>query len=200
MPNLPISQLPQSTALQGDELFVDVQNGVTKYTTLDNLVGYASGSLVESAYISCYSEETQNLITPGVGQPATFTSTWVSKDINLVDQSKLVFVKKGTYKLNFIAQLGNSDNAVHDSYFWIKYNGNDFPFSTTRMTLQPRKNSSEPSGQLMTVAIVGVAQNDGDYIELYWTGDSTLNQLTYTDPVGQIPASPSIIASVVKVG
>jgi hypothetical protein len=33
MPNLPISQLPQATTLQGNELFVVVQDGVTKYTT-----------------------------------------------------------------------------------------------------------------------------------------------------------------------
>lgn len=45
MPNLPISQLPQSTALQGDELFVDVQGGVTKYTTLDSLAAYTTSSI-----------------------------------------------------------------------------------------------------------------------------------------------------------
>lgn len=43
MPNLPISQLPQSSPLQGDELFVDVQDGVTKYTTL-NSITYATGN------------------------------------------------------------------------------------------------------------------------------------------------------------
>lgn len=33
MPNLPISQLPEASPLVGDELFVTVQDGVTKYTT-----------------------------------------------------------------------------------------------------------------------------------------------------------------------
>jgi len=45
MPNLPISQLPQSTDLQGDELFADVQNGVTKYTTLDQVNNYVTSSI-----------------------------------------------------------------------------------------------------------------------------------------------------------
>lgn len=44
MPNLPISQLPQSSDLQGNELFVDVQGGVTKYTTLDQVTGYVTSS------------------------------------------------------------------------------------------------------------------------------------------------------------
>lgn len=45
MPNLPISQLSQSTALQGDELFADVQGGVTKYTTLDDVKNYVTSSI-----------------------------------------------------------------------------------------------------------------------------------------------------------
>jgi len=45
MPNLPISQLPQSTTLQGDELFVDVQGGVTKYTTLNAVKNYVTSSI-----------------------------------------------------------------------------------------------------------------------------------------------------------
>lgn len=37
MPNLPISQLPTSDTLTGSELFVTVQGGVTKQTTLNSL-------------------------------------------------------------------------------------------------------------------------------------------------------------------
>ena len=38
MPNLTISQLPQSTALQGDELLVNVQGGVTKKQTIQSIL------------------------------------------------------------------------------------------------------------------------------------------------------------------
>lgn len=44
MPNLPISQLPQSSTLTGAELFADVQGGITKYTTLNNIAGFVTGS------------------------------------------------------------------------------------------------------------------------------------------------------------
>lgn len=44
MPNLPISQLPLSDALTGAELFADVQGGITKYTTLNNMAGFVTGS------------------------------------------------------------------------------------------------------------------------------------------------------------
>lgn len=45
MPNLPISGLPASSTLQGDELFADVQSGVTKYTTLDEVKNYVTSSI-----------------------------------------------------------------------------------------------------------------------------------------------------------
>ena len=45
MPNLPISQLPQSSDLQGSELFVDVQGGVTKHTTLEEVKNYVTSSI-----------------------------------------------------------------------------------------------------------------------------------------------------------
>jgi hypothetical protein len=44
MPNLPISQLPPSDALTGAELFADVQGGITKYTTLNDIHGFVTGS------------------------------------------------------------------------------------------------------------------------------------------------------------
>jgi len=43
MPNLPISQLPSSSALTGNEVFAVVQDGITKQTTLDSIT-YAPGS------------------------------------------------------------------------------------------------------------------------------------------------------------
>jgi hypothetical protein len=43
MPNLPISQLPTSDPLAGDELFAIVQDGITKQTTLSSIT-YAPGN------------------------------------------------------------------------------------------------------------------------------------------------------------
>ena len=43
MPNLPISQLQQATALEGNELFAVVQDGVTKFTT-SQTINYISSN------------------------------------------------------------------------------------------------------------------------------------------------------------
>lgn len=166
--------------------------------SLDTLAD--SGSLVQSAYISLYSSASQQLAVSGAAQPVTYTSVWASKGISLVSGSQLVMEKAGTYQFNFVAQVENTENAVHDSYFWVKYNGSNFPNSATQMSLLARKNESTPSAQLMTVNIVGVAQNDGDYIELYWTGDSGTIKLNETPANGPVPETPSVIANIIRVG
>lgn len=194
MPNLPISQLPLSTTLQGDELFVDVQGGVTKYTSLDTILQY------HSQHISTYSSASQNLVTSGSEQPVTFTSVWSNKEIDLQDSNRFILQKPGTYSLNFSATVTNTDNAVHDAWFWIKFNGNNYPFSAKRMTVAPRKNADTPSSQQYNITIVGVSQNVNDYVELYWTADSSTVNLTYTTGNGIIPESPATIASIVRVG
>lgn len=159
-----------------------------------------TGSLVQSAYISLYSSASQQLAVSGAAQPVTFTSVWANSGVNLVSGSQLVMEKAGVYQFNFVVQIQNTENAVHDSYFWVKYNGSNFPNSATQMSLLPRKNESTPSAQLVTVNIVGVAQHDNDYIELYWTGDSDTIRLNETPANGPVPETPSVIADIIRVG
>ena len=197
-----ITQLNELTSPANNDLFavVDVSAQETKKVSYGNLTDSLSNTLVPSSYISCYSTQSQQLTTSGSAQPVTFTSVWTQKGVSLVSGSQLVMEKAGTYQFNFVAQVQNTENAVQDSYFWVKYNGSNFPNSSTQMSLQARKNESTPSAQLMTVNIVGVAQNDNDYIELYWTGDSDTIQLNETPSDGVKPETPSVIANIVRVG
>jgi len=80
MPNLPISQLPASDALTGAELFADVQGGVTKYTTLDDITAFSTGSVMITGSISGQTltftkgdSSTFNLyLTPGGAFPVNY--------------------------------------------------------------------------------------------------------------------------------
>ena len=93
MPNLPISGLPASSTLQGDELFADVQDGVTKYTTLDDISAFATSSLqlevnnltsVTSSYLTA--TDTGSLMVTGSISDHTLTFTKgdsTTFDINL---------------------------------------------------------------------------------------------------------------------
>jgi len=152
------------------------------------------------AWLSCYSTSSQQLISSGSAQPVTFTSIWTQEGVSLVSGSQITFAEAGTYEFNFVAQVENSSNTTYDAYFWVKYNGENFANSTTQMTMRPRKSSGLPNAQLMNVSIIGVALNDNDYIELYWTGESTQLSLAETPAFNGVPETPSIIASIKRIG
>ena len=195
-----ISDLNSVTTPTNSDLLAIVNNNETKKITYGNLYDGIRDGVVESSYISLYSTSSQSLAQSGSEQVVTFTSVWADQGISLVDGTKMTMDSQGTYQFNFVAQLSNSDNAVHDGYFWIKYNGVNFPNSTTRMTLQPRKSSTESSAQLMTMNIVGQNIVDNGYIELWWTGDSTSLSLEESPAFGPVPETPSIIADIIRVG
>ena len=99
---------------------------------------------------------------------------------------------KGAYSFIYTANVTNADNVIHYADFWIKYNGTDYPNSTVRVSVPARKNSTTPSRIPVTVQLLDVAVSDGDKIQLYWRGDSTLLSLDYETFGGAIPAQPSI--------
>ena len=69
MPNLPISGLPQASSLDGSELFATVQSNVTKYTTLDDVSNYVTGSFT----LNSSGSNTDDL--GGVGVRTLYTRT-----------------------------------------------------------------------------------------------------------------------------
>ncbi len=80
MPNLPISGLPPASSLDGSELFAAVQGGITKYTTLDEISTFGTGSFMVTGSISgpviTFTKgdgSTFNLnLTPGGGFPLNY--------------------------------------------------------------------------------------------------------------------------------
>jgi len=187
-------------SLTKDNIWIGDSNNRSIETSVSSLSTYLTGSLVKSAYISLYDTSSQSLITSGSAQVVTFSNSWGQSGITLVDGTKLTMENQGTYQFSFVAQITNSANAVHDAYFWIKYNGSNFPNSTTRITLPTRKDSGDASAQLMSINIVGQNVVDNGYIQLWWTGDSTTLSLEETPAFGPIPETPSIIANIIRVG
>ena len=91
MPNLPISGLPPAGALDGTELFAMVQDGVTKYTTLDSIT-YAPGTnyglfaqTANSTPVTATTTET-TLINGGIG-----TLSVPSNGFNIGDSFRAIF-------------------------------------------------------------------------------------------------------------
>jgi hypothetical protein len=153
----------------------------------------------EGGYGSFYSTQNQPILVVDVPQIVTLNNTYEASDVSVVD-NKILFGKAGTYQFSYVAQVFNSSNDIEHCEFWIKYNDVDYPNSATHITLLARKSSTEPSEQQMKLILTGTAQNDNDYIELYWQGSSVSLQLSYIPPGIDGPVgSPSVIANIMPV-
>lgn len=101
MPNLPISGLPPSLTLTGAELFADVQGGITKYTTLENIKNYVTSS------------------TPGLGGSGM---GWARYDDTQYTTSSFLTVVDGAAAISIPNNAGNIINTYINSAIPF-YNG-----------------------------------------------------------------------------
>ena len=149
------------------------------------------------AYGAFYSNVTQSIATDSTPQVVTSNNTYLNLNVNISGSGSIVFDYAGIYQLSYVVQVASLSNAQEDAIFWIKYNGNNFPHSTTQVSLQPRKDATTPSTQLMTLSLIGNAQNDNDYIELWWeTTNAAEVYLQEEAATANYPETPSVIVNI----
>lgn len=152
-----------------------------------------------TGYGSFYSNIDQPIAAINTPQAVIIGNTYEANGTS-TSGSRIYLDKAGTYQFSYVAQVYNMANSIEYSEFWIKYNGVNYPNSGTRITLAPRKSSTEPSEQLMSLILNGTSLNDNDYIELFWEATSTEIGLQHQPATIDYPATPSIIANIVPVG
>ena len=121
------------------------------------------------------------------------TSTSNGVYIDPTDQTKVVFVNKGLYNIQFSAQLLNFTTVEDNPTIWYRQNGVDVPNSAGIQEVAPKHGSSP--GACIVSWNMFVGAQAGDYIQLCYTSD-TGNTVIGTYPPGTAPvhpASPGVI-------
>lgn len=150
---------------------------------------------VTNTYGAFYATSSQPLDAPATAQVIELNDGWEDYGIYISGSSKLIIEKPGTYQLSAVIQLSNDSNQPEDAVFWLKFNGTNWPFSSTRTTIPAEKSSGNPSSQVIPMSFVGTSVAPGDYVELYWAGTSTDLTLKYypDDALGAVePDAPSV--------
>lgn len=164
-----------------------------------NATGGGGGLATPTGYGSFYSNVVQPIAAINTPQSVLIGNTYEANGTS-TSGSRIYLDNAGTYQFSYIAQVSNLANSVEYAEFWIKYNGVAYPNSGTRITLSPRKSSTEPSEQLMSLILNGTSISDNDYIELFWEATSNQVSLQYQPATAGYPATPSVIANIVPVG
>lgn len=149
-------------------------------------------------YGSFYDTTDQALVSANVEQRVRIATTLEHRNVDLVD-NKIVFRDAGTYSFTFSLQFTNAaSNTPNTAKVWLKYQGVVYPDSASYFAI-PTSKSGVPGELVGTVNFVATATGEDDYVEIFWTAESTDVAIATIDATGTIPASPGVILTVVQV-
>ena len=200
MPNLPISQLPSANTLTGPELFVTVQDGITKQTTFNdiNATFNAYTSSVQSYYLSAY--HTQSIFLTSSAY-TVYTMSYSNTDfaygisISGSDKSKIKIDHPGVYDIQFSAQIDKTNSSNHKLYIWLAKNSTNVSQSSTAVAVFGGSNEESVAAWNFYVSA-----SANDYYQLLMaTDDSNILLQADPSPSAGIPAIPSIILTVGRI-
>lgn len=114
--------------------------------------------------------------------------------------SRVVFANAGTYNIQWSGQFQNTDNSDHDVSVWLKINGTDLAGSTGFVSIPARHGSI--NGHIIAGWNYFITVTSGQYIEFYWSSDSTAVSLQFyaTGSNPTRPATASVIVTASQVG
>jgi hypothetical protein len=151
------------------------------------------------AYLSAVDTTDQPIVEAGTPQQLRIGTLVENKSITLESPGRIVFNDPGVYSFTFSIQFTNyENNVVNRASVWLKYQGNNYPNSTSHFDV-PAFRNQKPGELVGTVNFVATAVGDGDWVEIWWEGSSTnLRAETIESPNG-IPDAPSVILTVTQV-
>ena len=189
MPNLPISQLPELTAITSNAEFAVAQDGVTYRVK----AAYASSGNLHGAF---HSEVTQYSLSADTAFVMSAETTDYSYGVS-IDSSGIITVSSGgTYNLQFSSVFQKvQGGSIEFISVWPKVNNVNVPWSNTDISMANNNELIVASWNFL------LELNAGDTITLMWS--STSNQMemlaipTQTSP--DRPGTPSVIITVTQI-
>lgn len=147
-------------------------------------------------HIASFYDTTDQIASANTATAITANTTDISRGISVVSGSRFTVTRKGTYNVQFSAQLLNTDTAEHNISIWLRKNGNDVADSCTDITVPARHgsfNGAEVAAWNFFIDLLA-----GEYVQLMWSTPSTQVFIDYTAartaPVR--PGTPSVIVTI----
>lgn len=196
-------RLPNATPEYSRDYLNQLNNILRLYfNQLDNfeqaLISGNGGKFLSAPY-GAFQDTTTQVAVVNTATAMKLDTVDFANEVYISNGTKIRVNNAGVYNLQWSAQFQNMDNVGHDVSVWLRQGNDggtstDISGSTGVIGLSPRKTATD-FFHLITGWNYFVSLNVDDFIEIYWSTDSTLVEiLTY--PVGTTPTRPST-ASVV---
>ena len=141
-----------------------------------------------SPYGAFQSLADQTIASTTTAYAMTLDTTDYTNGVYLSNSSRMNVRNAGIYNLQWSGQFENTDSADHDVYVWLRKNGTNVVASTGLITVPSKHGSIDGHTIGGWNFFIELAAND--YIELYWSSDSTTVSLQFY-AAGTSPTKPS---------
>ena len=183
-----IKPLPNTEVLTDltDVLIVNRQNDGTQEIDLtSSVLNLAKQHFYGSFY------HTANQSTQGA---MLLNSTDISKGVSITNNSRITFAYPGVYNIQFSSQFIKTDSGSDPVEIWISKNGQDIPWSNTKLVLQG--NNEEHIAAWNWLVNITAA---GQYAEIKWYSPDTSMSLYAISASNGRPGIPATIVTATKV-
>ena len=189
MPNLPISQLPELTAITSNAEFAVAQSGVTYRVK----AGFASSGNLHGAF---HSEVTQTIGVANTEYAMSAATLDYAEGVTMVDNSKMTVLSGGTYNLQFSSVFNKTQGGtIQFVSVWVKVNGTNLPWSNTDVSMA--------NNNVYVIAAWNfvLELNAGDYVQLFWSSTTTDMEMVAILPQSTPtrPGTPSVILTLTQI-
>lgn len=190
MPDLPISQLPELTAITSSAEFVIEQAG----TTYKVRSGYTSTGKIYGVFTSTVTQTAVGRENTVIFMSAS-TEVVGTQGITVVNGSEFTVLSGGTFNLQFSAQFDKTGGVAGEVTIWFRKNYLDIPNSATYFTL-----SNNGLREIVAWNYVDTLL-PGQNFQICWSSTSPNVTIPYTiiATAPTRPAAPSVIVTLVQV-
>lgn len=144
-------------------------------------------------YGSFYDTTTQTAAAINTPYAMKLNTTAESNQIAVTNTSHITFKNRGTYNIQFSAQLDQTSGASHNIYIWLRKNGVDIPNSSSVVAIQGT------TAELVAAWNFVISVSGGDYVQIMWAVSSTSVQIVAAPANAFSPAIPSVIVTAVSI-
>jgi len=160
---------------------VSVESGISQVSYID----------INPPGLACYSSTADQVIAvSGTPQALTYTTTQFNQGTTLVANSRVYANAQGNYALNYSVELQHAGIGVAQiATTFLKKNGTTIANTGRQWSI--------PSGSFQNAVMAEfvVALNAGDYVEVFFSGDTSLSA-NATASAGALPAVPSVVFNI----
>lgn len=163
------------------------QNFDSAFANIDN------SAATTGYYGSFYDTTTQSAAAINTPYAMTLNTTAESNQIAVTNNSRITFKNRGTYNIQFSAQLDQTSGASHNIFIWFRKNGVDIANSASVVAIQGS------TAELVAAWNFVITVLGGDYIEIMWAVSNTAVQIVAAPATAFCPAIPSVIATAIAI-